>query len=255
MGNALLTRWQQKHPAGIHRFRIIEPNHHHTNTDHVTWFSSLEVLPKEYVPSVVVFAVKPQEFGAILPAYYERFHEQNPLYISIAAGKNLRFFLAQLGDRAQIVRAMPNTPALIGQAVTALCAPPSLAPTMKHIATELMSAIGNVVWVEDEAQMDAVTALSGSGPAYVFLFLESLTNAGIAAGLSEATARELALTTIAGSTALASQSQESLSQLRKNVTSPGGTTEAALSILMEGNRFENLIKEAVLKAVNRAKQL
>ncbi len=255
MGSALLSRWQKKHPAGIHRFRVIEPMAHHANTEHVSWFASLDTLPKEFTPSVIVFATKPQELPVILPAYRERFAEKQPLYISIAAGKSLRFYLSHLGDRAHIIRAMPNTPALIGEAMTVLCASPAVPPSLKKIAIQIMEAVGHVVWIDDESQMDAVTAISGSGPAYVFLFLDSLTKAGVEMGLSEQTARHLAVATVSGSSSLAEQSSDSLEQLRKDVTSPGGTTEAALRVLMENNSFEELIKKAAIKAAERSKEL
>ena len=255
MGGALLSRWQHTHPAGIQHFDVIEPDHYHANTSTVTWHSSLESLPQDYAPDIIVFAVKPQLLATLLPIFHARFGASLPLYISIAAGKTLRFFLSHLGPQARVVRAMPNTAAAIGEAVTALAATPSVSASAKNMATQIMEAAGHVLWLDDEAQMDTVTALSGSGPAYVFLFLEALTNAAMAAGLPEKIARSLAIQTLKGSCGLAGQSHESFEQLRKNVTSPGGTTEAALSVLMAGGTFEKLVKEAVLKAAARSKEL
>jgi pyrroline-5-carboxylate reductase len=255
MGGSLLTRWQRTHPADIRRFRIIDPHIARANTEFVSWFKSIDELPAAYVPSVVVFAVKPQELGALLPAFHERFVGRQLLYLSIAAGKTLKFYRANLGDQAHVVRAMPNTPALVGEGMTVLCSSANVPASGKDVATKIMQAVGHTVWIEDESQMDAVTALSGSGPAYVFLFLECLTKAGIASGLSEDTARQLAIATMAGSTSLANQSSDSFETLRKNVTSPGGTTEAALQVLMNDNLLEDLIKDAVLRAHKRSKEL
>jgi pyrroline-5-carboxylate reductase len=255
MGSALLARWQHTHPAGIQHFFVVEPDHYHANTPLVTWVTSLESLPGDFVPDIIVFAVKPQLLPSLLPEYRARFSGAHPLFISIAAGKTLRAFSTQLGEHARVVRAMPNTAALIGEAMTVLCAAPSVSAAARNIATQLMQAVGQVIWIEDESQMDAVTALSGSGPAYVFLFLESLTNAGVAAGLPPDVARSLAIKTVSGSCALAAQSSEPFEILRKNVTSPGGTTEAALGILMNDGKFEKLLTEAVSKAVKRSHEL
>ena len=253
MGSALLARWQQTAPAGISSFYIIEPH----NTLHIAsggvQCTSLDALPSSVKPDVVVFAVKPQSLAGILPAYQKRFGT-SPLYLSIAAGKPIAFFTEHLGEHAHVVRAMPNTPAMIGGGMTALCAKDTLAESFRHIATALMEAVGKVEWVSEEA-MHAVTALSGSGPAYVFLFLDALTQAGIAAGLSEATAKALALQTVSGSCALAADSHESLEQLRKNVTSPNGTTEAALNVLMKGDALKQLVAQAVEAAAKRSVEL
>ncbi|MCE2927744.1 MAG: pyrroline-5-carboxylate reductase [Rickettsiales bacterium] len=255
MGSALLARWQQTHPSGLHRFYVIEPMHRQTSSDHVRWFTSLDTLPEDYVPSVVVFAIKPQQMDATLASYRERFREHHPLYISIAAGKTLRYLVSHLGERAAIVRAMPNTPAAIGKGMTTLVADSHLQAALKQLATQLMEAAGDVIWLESETQMDAATAISGSGPAYSFLFMECLVKAGMQAGLSEPMARHLAIGTLLGSAELARSSSESLDELRRNVTSPGGTTEAALAILMENDALETLIKQAVDRAISRTKSL
>ena len=152
------------------------------------------------------------------------------------------------------MRAMPNTPALVGKAITALCASQNATEDDKHLAAGLMRAFGKAIWV-DEDKMDAVTAISGSGPAYVFLFLDALTKAGINAGLAPEIAETLALETVHGSIHLASASDETFAKLRQNVTSKGGTTEAALEVLMRENIFEQLVDEAVKTAVARAGEL
>ncbi|NBX03171.1 MAG: pyrroline-5-carboxylate reductase [Alphaproteobacteria bacterium] len=249
MGSALLARWHETHPAGVGQFFVIDPMPAHG----ATCLRDLHALPADIKPDVIVFAVKPQSLAEILPAYAERFGT-SPLYISIAAGKTLSFFEEHLGTHAHIVRAMPNTPAMIGQGMTALAAKNTLAESARHIATELMGAAGQVAWVE-ENQMDAVTAISGSGPAYVFLFLDALTQAGVKAGLDEKTAKQLATQTVIGSAALAAASHESFEQLRKNVTSPNGTTQAALDVLMKGDALVKLVEEAVTAAARRSKEL
>jgi pyrroline-5-carboxylate reductase len=253
MGGALLARWQEQTPAGISHFYIIEPHATAHLSSAATCVASLDALPAEIKPDIVVFAVKPQSLADILPHYAQRFGVA-PLYISIAAGKSLNFFIEHLGEHARVVRAMPNTPALVGQGVTALCARDTLPESARHVATEMMQAVGTVQWVEEDA-MHAVTALSGSGPAYVFLFLDALTQAGIQMGLDEATAKSLALQTVSGSCTLARESHESLSQLRINVTSPNGTTQAALDVLMKGDAMTQLVQTALAAAKTRSQEL
>lgn len=255
MGSALLARWHKHPPAGISHFDVIEPDHVHANTHNTHWFTQESALPDDYAAGVVVFAIKPQMLASVLPAYHHRFREHSPLYVSIAAGKNLSFFQHYLGAAAHVVRAMPNTPALIGQGITVLCATDSTPSAARHVATALMKSVGDVEWVDNESTMDAVTALSGSGPAYVFLFLESLTEAGVELGLPKEMARELAIKTVMGSAALAAHDKEEFSILRQQVTSPGGTTEAALAVLMKDCSFNNLLKNAVKKAAQRSVEL
>lgn len=247
MGGALLARWRAHPPAGITQFEIIEPGepHHRPSLDH---------LPAEFAPSVIVFAVKPQTLDQLLPSYAMRFGAK-PLYLSIAAGKTLAFYRKHLGEHAHVVRAMPNTPATIGEGITALCAHSTAPASARHLATALMEAAGAVLWLENEDHMHAVTALSGSGPAYVFLFLDSLAKAGMALGLSEEVSCKLAIQTVLGSTRLAAQSPETFKALREQVTSPGGTTQAALSVLENSHMFESLIKSALDAAHKRSQEL
>jgi pyrroline-5-carboxylate reductase len=249
MGSAMYASWQKNNAHGISDFYVID--HKHSAGD--TFFPSLDSFPSDIKPDVIVFAVKPQQLAEILPLYKERFG-MAPLYISIAAGKTLGFFASYLGEGAKIIRAMPNTPALVGKAVTALCATPNVQEMQKNQATALMAAFGKAIWVAEE-NMDAVTAISGSGPAYVFLFLEALTQAGINAGLDQETAKMLALEMTHGSIHLASKGSDDFAKLRENVTSKGGTTEAALQILMAENALGGLIDNAVQAAIKRAKFL
>jgi len=256
MGGALLGGWEQRRAQlNLITIDVIEPDYPHAFAG-ISSYKHLDALPTNRLPAVIVFAVKPQQLADILPAYQKRFGEHRPLYISIAAGKSLAFFAGHLGENAHVVRAMPNTPALVGEGMTVLCAARTLPQSSRHVASQLMEAVGKVEWLEEESLMDAVTAISGSGPAYVFLFLDALTKAGIRAGLPEKLATKLALQTVAGSCALAdAPGADSFEQLRKNVTSPGGTTEAALQILMEDRALEQLVEEAVMAAKERSIEL
>lgn len=253
MGRSLLERW--KRSPFIPHFHVIEPNHAEQNESLVTWHKSLASLPENYAPNVVVFAVKPQELESILPEYRERFADVQPIYLSIAAGKTLPFYTRHLGEHAHVVRAMPNTPAMVGQGMTVLCAVATLPASEKKIATELMSTVGKTEWLNDESLMDAVTAISGCGPAYAFLFLESLVNAGVRMGLPEGMAKNLAVQTVAGSIALSAHSGKSFEQLRIQVASPGGATEAALRILMGENGLSHIIESAAKAAEARSSEL
>lgn len=248
MGGALLKRWRVSRAAGIEEFFAIDPARPKTNDARV--FADFSSLPEDVTPDVIVFAIKPQQMTEALPAYASRFGIA-PLYLSIAAGRTLEGLASILGTRASIVRAMPNTPATIGEGMTALCASASVSAAQKNIATQLMEAAGKVVWVEEKL-MDAVTAISGSGPAYLFLFMEALQHAAVQCGLPEALATELVRQTVKGSALLAEK--ENFAALRKQVTSPQGTTEAAIKIL-EGKGFETLLCDAAKAAMQRAHEL
>lgn len=247
MGGALLTRWQQSRAADIKDFIVIDP----AVSAGKNIFPDLASLPATVSADIVVFAVKPQQMADLLPDYAKRFGAK-PLYLSIAAGKSLAGLAGILGSKASIVRAMPNTPALIGEGMTALAATASVSAAHKKSATDLMAAAGKVIWLDDEKLMDAVTAISGSGPAYLFLFMEALQHAAMQCGLSETLATELVRQTVKGGALLAEK--ESFAALRKQVTSPNGTTEAALKIL-QAKGFETLIYDAAVAAMQRAHEL
>jgi pyrroline-5-carboxylate reductase len=205
-------------------------------------------------PDVILLAVKPQLADAVLPGL-ARLTAPHTLLLSIAAGRRLAGLAAHMPAGAAIVRAMPNLPAAIGRGVTVAVANPHVTPAQRALADELMRAVGEVMWVEDEALLDPVTALSGSGPAYVFLLAECLAEAGRAAGLDAAFAEQLARATIAGSAALLAQSDQSAAVLRQNVTSPGGTTAAALEILGGAEGLQKLMTAAVAAATKRGREL
>jgi pyrroline-5-carboxylate reductase len=177
------------------------------------------------------------------------------LILSIAAGTKIEFFERHLGSDAAVVRVMPNTPAAIRRGMSVLCANANVSAAQRETADRLMAAAGATAWLDDEGLMDAVTAVSGSGPAYVFLLIETLAAAGVAAGLPEALSKQLALETVAGSGALAQASNDDPAQLRVNVTSPGGTTAAALEVLMAEDGLAPLMRRAVAAATRRGKEL
>ena len=197
----------------------------------IEWHRAPEDVPADAPPDAVVFAVKPQMMDALLPAY-RRWVRPETLFLSIAAGKTIAGIARHLGDEAAIIRCMPNTPAAIGRAITVACPNAHVGPGQRLLCEQLLAAIGDSAWVEDEALMDAVTAVSGSGPAYVFLLIEALAAAGISAGLPPELSLRLARATVAGAGELALVSSETPARLRENVTSPGGTTRAALDVLM-----------------------
>lgn len=203
--------------------------------------------------AVLVLAVKPQVMQDVLPQFVP-LTQGGALVLSIAAGKPIRF-LEQYFAGSPIVRAMPNTPAAIGQGITVLCANAAAPAPQQDLAAALMRAVGAVEWIPDEAMMDPVTAVSGSGPAYVFLLIEALAHAGEQAGLDAALSYRLAQQTVSGAAALAAQSDLPASVLRENVTSPGGTTAAALDILMRPDGLQRLMNAAVLAATQRSREL
>lgn len=206
-------------------------------------------------PAVCVLAVKPQMMGAALPAL-QALGNARTVFLSIAAGTRIATLAAMLGEATPIVRAMPNTPAMVGRGITALAAGPGVSAEQMALCERLMAAVGQVVRLPGEHLMDAVTAVSGSGPAYVFLLIEAMAAAGVAEGLDPDTAMLLARATVCGAGELAYRSQESAEQLRINVTSPGGTTAAALRVLMDPDAgLARMIRQAVRAAVERGREL
>lgn len=205
-------------------------------------------------PAVILVAVKPQVMDEVFPPLA---HLAGPdtLVISIAAGRTIASFARHLPTGTAIVRAMPNTPAAIGRGITVCTPNRSVTPEQRALTNELLSAVGEVAWVEDETVLDPVTAVSGSGPAYVFLLAEYLAEAGQKAGLSEALANQLARATVTGAAELLRQSDLPPSHLRENVTSPGGTTAAALAVLMADDGLGPLLAKAVAAATERGRTL
>jgi pyrroline-5-carboxylate reductase len=205
-------------------------------------------------PDTVVLAVKPQLMDSVLPDL-KRFADQGAVFLSIAAGKTLRYFAHHLGAHAKVVRSMPNTPAAVRQGISVATAAPGVSEAEKKRCHDVLEAVGQVLWVEDEALMDPVTALSGSGPAYVFLLVEAMAAAGAKLGLSAEMAMQLARATVMGSGELLRQSVEPAAQLRVNVTSPGGTTAAALKVLMADDGIQQVFDKALAAAAHRSQEL
>lgn len=220
----------------------------------VTVAADAAELSPSFNPGIVVFAVKPQGMDKIVAAY--RRFAGRAVFLSIAAGRPIGFFARHLGETAAIVRAMPNTPAAIGRGISVACANPAVTAAQRNLCGLLLSAGGDVAWVDDESLLDPVTALSGSGPAYVFLLVEAMAEAGVAAGLPADLARRLARATVGGAGELLHRAPEDAAQLRQNVTSPGGTTAAALEVLMakEGGLAE-LMTRAIVAATKRSREL
>ena len=204
---------------------------------------------------VVILAVKPQMLDAAAPSLGPLIGTDT-LIVSILAGKTIANIAARLPGASAMVRAMPNTPAAIGRGITGVAASPAVTPRQRQMADALLGAVGAVEWLSNESLIDAVTAVSGSGPAYVFLLAESLARAGEAAGLPADLAARLARATIEGSGELMRLSPDvAPSKLRENVTSPGGTTAAALGVLMGEEGLDRPMKDAVLAALRRAGEL
>jgi len=250
MGSAMLAGWLERGlaPGAVW---VLDP----APSD---WLQSIGVRINAGVPddpAIVLVAVKPQMMGAALPVL-AALGDGATLFVSVAAGTPIAAFETALGAKTPIIRAMPNTPAAVGQGITAIIGNAHAGAEALDLAEALLSAVGQVVRLASETQMDAVTAVSGSGPAYVFHLIETLAAAGVAQGLPEDLAMQLARATVAGAGALAEQADEDPAQLRVNVTSPGGTTAAALQVLMdEQDGFPALLRRAVKAAADRSKEL
>ena len=250
MGSAMLQGWLNGGlPAAS--VWVIDPNPSdwlratgvHINAD----------LPER--PAIVLIAVKPQMMGDALPAI-AAMGNGGTLFVSVAAGTPISAFENALGAQSPIVRAMPNTPAAVGRGITAIIGNEHASAADLDLADHLLSAVGQVVRLATEDQMDAVTGVSGSGPAYVFHMIECMARAGEAQGLAPDLAMQLAKATVAGAGALAEAAEETPAQLRVNVTSPNGTTQAGLEVLMnEANGLPSLMENTVRAAVDRSREL
>jgi pyrroline-5-carboxylate reductase len=255
MGGALLKGWVAK---GLTPVIAVEPKPSPelkalVRKSSVTIVPSIEAVKAKRVRACVI-ALKPQ----ILKTEAVRLKAiagSGALMLSIAAGTTIAFLKQSCGAKAHVVRAMPNTPGSIGRGITAIFAPSGVSAPQKALAESLLTALGTTVWVKREAQIDTVTAVSGSGPAYVFLLVEALADAAEAEGLPRKIAEQLARATITGAGALLEAETTAPAVLRQNVTSPGGTTEAALKVLMANDGLRPLIRRAVAAANRRAEEL
>ncbi|MEE2745995.1 MAG: pyrroline-5-carboxylate reductase [Pseudomonadota bacterium] len=255
MGGALLDGWldQGKDP---HSIVVVEPNQKNLDglkEKGVNIYRSRSTLPSNYHPQTILLAVKPQIMKEILPEYID--FSDGSLFITIAAGKTLNFYEKILGSNAAIIRVMPNTPAAIRRGIAGAVPNSNVSDLQIQNCTGLIEAVSELHWLKTESQIDVITAISGSGPAYVFLFAECLAEAGKALGLSAELSERLGRVTVAGSGELLHRSLDSMLELRKNVTSPGGTTEAAIKSLSENNKLQELIAAAVEEAVKRSREL
>lgn len=253
MGSALLQCWLD-HQV-ISKAIIIEPNDIPTTLSQHQSITHLKTKPEQALDcDVLVLAVKPQIMSNVC-ADIMPFVDNNTLILSIAAGQNIEKLQSYFKTSQPIIRSMPNTPAAIGKGISVAVPNSHVSVAHKEHANALLTSTGKFIWMPDETLMDAVTALSGSGPAYVFYMIDILCNAGKALGLTEDHAMQLARQTVIGSAALA-ETEENISAetLRKNVTSPGGTTEAALKVLMDG-RLQSLFTEALTAARDRGLEL
>jgi len=255
MGGAMLTGWLESGIAGG-GVVVLDPMGaaSFADRDGVAVYAGVADLPGDLDPQVVVFAVKPQQMGGAVP-FAARYVGEGTVFMSIAAGTTIGFFEEHLGAEAAIVRAMPNTPAAIGQGITVACPNGNVSVAQLNTCMALLGAIGEALSVDDESLIDPVTAVSGSGPAYVFLLIECLAEAGVEAGLPRDLADRLALVTVAGAGQLALHGEDAPAQLRKNVTSPGGTTQAALDVLMADDGLQQVMIRAVAAATRRGREL
>jgi pyrroline-5-carboxylate reductase len=253
MGSAMLEGWF-KRGMSPRKLIVLEPQPSKAVKALVRRGVRLNPKGKPTVAAAIVIAVKPQSAPEAVPPL-RSYVGRDTLVVSIMAGRTLGFLENVLPSGAAIVRAMPNTPAAIGRGITTAVPNRRVSARQRKQANELLASIGAVEWVHDERLMDAVTALSGSGPAYVFLLAEAMTRAGISAGLPADLAERLARETVAGSGELLHRSDLDAATLRQNVTSPGGTTAAALEILMGPGGFAELLTKAIAAATRRGREL
>jgi pyrroline-5-carboxylate reductase len=247
MGSAMLQGWLAEgvSPGSVW---VVEPN----PTDWLTGTGVHLNTPLPDAPAIALIAVKPQMMGQALPAL-KSYGGGGTLILTVAAGTTIATYEAVLGSASRIVRAMPNTPAAVGRGITAICGNARATGADLDLAEALLRVVGQVIRLDGEHQMDAVTAVSGSGPGYVFHFIEALAAAGVAEGLPPDMAMTLARATVAGSGELAHLSADTAAQLRINVTSPHGTTAAGLSVLMP--ELTGLLTRAVKAAADRGREL
>ena len=252
MGGAMLSGWLAQ-GLDATRVLVIEPQPSSEISALVTKGIRLNPSSKDVgAVATLVLAVKPQMFREAGPRL-RQFAGSSTLVVSIMAGMTIASIEQACGG--SVVRAMPNTPAAIGRGITVAVAANNVTASQRTVADALLRATGSVEWIDDENLMDAVTAVSGSGPAYVFLLTEELARAGVESGLPEALATRLARETVAGSAELLHRSEASSATLRQNVTSPGGTTAAALEVLMGPDGMQSLLTRAVAAATRRSKEL
>lgn len=256
MGFALLSGWLDRglSPASV----IVQdpsppPRIKQTLDTHgIQVHAEVRAMPKS--PAVILVAVKPQVMDEVFPPL-GKLAGRNTVVLSVAAGRPIKGFEASLSPGIAVVRAMPNTPASVGRGITVAVGNAHVTPEQRETCDQLLRAVGEVAWVDDEGLMDAVTAVSGSGPAYVFHLAECMAKAGVDAGLPLALAQQLACWTVAGAGELLHRSDLDPAVLRQNVTSPNGTTYAALQVLMAEDGLAPLMRKTVAAAARRSREL
>lgn len=254
MGQAMASRWLSHHTdIAMTIIKPSPPDKSIASHKAVQYYASAQEANSNEA-DIVMLAVKPQMMAAVLPEIIAHYGT-SPLYVTIAAGLTLDFYQTCLGNQTRLIRAMPNTPVALGKGVTSLMAGTAATDDDRTLASHLFTTLGINCWLQEESQFDAATAIAGSGPAYAYLFIDVLTQAGIQHGLSDKNARMLATHMLAGAAAMADQSSDSLTSLREQVTSKGGTTEAALSIFMKQDALMHLTGDAIDAAMTRAKAL
>lgn len=257
MGYAMLSGWLGSGKLKPAETLVVEPNaelRKRAGALGCPTAADAGEIPADAVPQLVVIAVKPQVIREVTQAY-ARFGDGRTTFVSVAAGTPVATFAEILGTRAPVTRCMPNTPAAIGKGMMVLYSNDLVSDAVKATVADLLSASGRIAVIDDEELMDAVTAVSGSGPAYIFHFIEALTTAAEKAGLPADIAKLLAMQTVYGAACLAAESEEEPATLRRQVTSPNGTTQAGLEVLMGEDRLTNLLTEAVEAARLRSIEL
>ena len=258
MGSALLRGWLAS--GQVNHVYVLDPGglpeeFEDEAPERVTFYDKSEMFAGARPPaSVFVIAVKPQIMDQVCNTIKKAVPE-DALVLSIAAGQTIAKFEGYFGKNQPVIRSMPNTPAAVAKGITVGCPNINVSPAQKTLADNLLKAVGKVEWVSDEGLLDAVTAVSGSGPAYIFLLIEAMAAAGVKSGLDKDFAMKLARQTVIGSAALADADPLPAETLRKNVTSPGGTTAAALDVLMSSSGVQELFDKAIAAATARSKEL
>ncbi|MGF6177926.1 pyrroline-5-carboxylate reductase [Ensifer sp. 4252] len=256
LGSAMLSAWIDRALSEGDELIVVEPNdelREKASRCVATVYKSVQEIPEGVSPDLIVFSVKPEIVRNLLPSYL-RF-VQGGLFLSLAAGISIETFEEILGKEAAVVRCMVNTPASIGEGMMVFCANDNVSEEAEQLVSHLLAANGKVARLETEELMDAVTAVSGSGPAYVFHFIECLIAAGVKAGMCHELSTTLVLQTVYGAASLAAARQVGPEELRQRVTSPDGTTAAALAVLMAESGLQELVSEAVLAAKQRSIEL
>ncbi len=250
MGGAMLAGWRER---GLQAAVAVDPAAPASPGPEVIVVPDAAGIQADFAPAAVVLAVKPQNADASLPLFAR--YTGAAVFLSIMAGRTVAGMRGLLGEEAAIVRAMPNTPAAIRQGITVAFPGPGVSPAQRALCDTLLQAVGQVAWVDDEGLIDPVTAVSGGGPAYVFLLAELLERAAVEQGIPADLARLMARQTVAGSGALLAASTEDAAVLRKAVTSPKGTTERALAVLMADDAWPALVSRAIAAATARSREL